>query len=367
MDVAGMQNARMGAIYLWQGIDYKSNLAQLVVGGAIATTSSLAGLKDITIPNFAAPNQIMGIAAQSGVDVAGSGGLLATIKAWASDFVGAVWTKIKAVFGDIAEVAGHLKNIAVFIAQQVFAKAAPLIGGAVGLVQGLWKVTVAFTEKLGNWIAKKDVRLTFGHPKTLVTGVEQGLTRALLEGIYETARSAVSIGLNAASFGGAVIVDAIAAIAEAVVKLIWRVAEYKIVNTFIASAKTFWSARGTKASIHLDSDKFDAWLKPATQKVPVIAALTLGAGVAGDKMRFLQMYSGDGGIITDSQFKSGVKYLDGMKRAGARLLERSDMEFESADPVIAGLLKLARSHDLVESKSSLPHRLFRIADKIVRA
>jgi hypothetical protein len=366
MDIAGMQNARLGAIYLWQGVNYKSPLADAVIGGAMTSVSGILGTKDINVAQFGLGAEVATMAAESRSE--GQGGLWYRIKSWAEDLMLKLWEKIKSVFGDVAEMLGTLKSLALFVTQQVFAKAAPLIGGAVGLVQGLWKTSVAIAEKIGNWIAKKGVKLAFGHPKTLVKGIDRGITRALLEGIYETVKSAVSLGLNAASLGGAAIVDAVTGIVESAVKIIWRVAESKVINTFIKDAKDFWNARGTSTAMHLDSRKFDNWLKPATQKVPVIAAVTLGTGIAGDKMRLLQMYTGAGKVISESDFKAGVSYLDRMKRSGARLIERGGLEFSSNDPVINGLLKLATSHDEVETKKrGFFAKLFRTTDKVMRA
>lgn len=368
MDAAGMQNARLGVIYLWQGTTVDSPLASVILSGVMGAASALAGVKDINIPVPDLATDFAAIGGQSAIDVreGSSKGLWATIKAWAEDFVRKVWEKIKDIFGDLAEMTGQLKKIAVFVTQQVFKSLAPVIGGAVGLAQGLWKMTVAFCEKLSNWLAAREVKLVQGHPTTLVKNIESGITRALLEGIYETAKSAASIALNAASWGGAAIVDAVVAVVEAATKIIWRIAEILIIRRFCKKAKQFWTARNESNSIHLDSLKFDHWLKGTTSKIPVIAAVTYGTGIAGDKMRFLQMYTGEGAVISQDQFDAGVKYLDQMKRAGSRLLERSDMKFRSTDKVIEGLLKLAQRHDAVAAQGSIWKRLFRFTDKVVR-
>lgn len=365
MDVAGLQNARLGVLYLWQGVKYKSPLAEAVIGGTMTAVSGITGTQDINVAEFGLGVEIAAMAADSRAQ--GPGGLWARIKSWAEDLISKLWEKIKGVFGDVAEMLGMLKGIALFVTQQVFAKAAPFIGGAAGLVTGLWKTTSAIVEKVGNWMASKGVRIAFGHPQTMVNGIESGITRALLEGIYESVRSAVSIGLNAASFGGAAIVDAVAGIVEAAVKIIWRVAESKIVNKFVSEARTYWQARDTDAAFHLDSMKFNDWLQGTTQKVPVTAALTLGSGIAGDKMRLLQMYTGGGQVISQSAFDAGVAYLDKVKRSGSRLIERAGLKFESDDPMVASLLKLAESHDEVTSKKKWYKSLFRKVDKVVRA
>jgi hypothetical protein len=365
MDVEGMNNARLGAVYLWQGVNVKSPLADAVLGGVMTSVSGILGTKDINVAEFGLGVEVMGMAADSRSK--GSGSVFVQVREWAEDLLSKLWGKIKSMFGDVAEMGGTLKGIALFITQQIFSKAAPIIGGVVGLVQGLWKTTVGIVEKVSSWVASKGVNIAFGHPKTLVKGVEQGLTRALLEGIYESVKSAVSLGLNAASMGGAAIVDCVVGIVEAAVKILWRVAESKIINKFILGAREMWITRDTGSAMHKNSQKFDDWLRPATQKVPLIAAVTLGSGIAGDKMRFLQMYTGDGDVISQSSFDSGVTYLDQLKRAGSRVIERSGVEFSSNDAMISGLLKLAGGHDEVHAKKSRWKRFFRTADKIVRA
>lgn len=365
MDIEGMNNARLGVVYLWQGVNMKSPIADAVLGGIMTSVSGISGTKDINIAEFSLGVEVTAMVADSRSE--GQTGAFNQIKAWAEDLMAKIWEKIKTIFGDVAEMLGTLKGIALFITQQIFSKAAPIIGGVVGLVQGLWKTTVGIVEKVGSWIASKGVEIAFGAPKSLVNGVEQGLTRSMLEGIYETIKSAVSLGLNAASFGGAAIVDCVVGIVEAAIKIIWRIAESKVVNKFILDARNMWTTRDTGRPMHKDCLKFDDWLRPVTKKVPLVAAVTLASGIAGDKMRFLQMYTGTGNIISQASFDEGVSYLDQLKRAGSRIMERSGVTFTSDDDMIAGLLKLAEKHDEVHSKKSRWRRFFRIADKVVRA
>lgn len=368
MDIQGMQNARLGTIYLWQGTFVKLPLASCIsdVLGGVSGGLDLGEVKWFGAPPGSVDMATFALTSRPTTD----NGLWEAIKEWAHNFVLKVWGKVKEVFGNIEELSGYLAKIALFVTKKVFAKAAPIIGSAVGLVRGLWISVVAFCEKLSNWIKGKGVRLVQGHPETLVKGIESGLTRSLLEGLYETAKSSLLLGLNIAGSGAASIIDAVAGIIESATKLIWRIAEYLILKKFSREAKTYWTAKSESNSIHLDSMKFNKWLKGYTNKVPLIAAVTLGSGLAGDKMRFLQMYTGEGMVISQNQFDAGVSYLDQMKRTGSRLMERGGLEFDSDDRVIAGCLKLAKQHDIVHTKSKGKRgffkRLFRIADKVIR-
>ena len=113
-----------------------------------------------------------------------------------------------------------------------------------------------------------------------------------------------------------------------------------------------WKSRSSKNSAIRKIAKFDRWLRPAVETVPVIAAVTLGSGIAGDKMRLLEMFADKGAIITPSQFQTGVAYLDKIKRIGAQLIEQSEIDFTSDDQLVQGLLNLAKSHSENSSAST---------------
>ena len=152
-----MNNARLGVVYLWQGVNVKSPIADAVMGGVMTSVSGILGTKDINVAEFGLGVEVATMVAESRSQ--GQTGLFNQIKAWAEDLMSKIWGKIKEIFGDVAEMLGTLKGIALFVTQQVFAKAAPIIGGAVGLVQGLWKTTVGIIEKVGSWIASKGVKI----------------------------------------------------------------------------------------------------------------------------------------------------------------------------------------------------------------
>lgn len=366
MDIAGMQNARLGMLYLWQGTKVNSSLATTILGGVVGSTGAIGGAVGYDFPVPGMASDIVGGAVDSTSSSDKTG--FAAILEWAKGFVRGLWEKIKDQFGNVGDIGGALKNIALFVAGEVFKSVSGIIGASAGLVQGLWNFTTTFCEKISNWKAKKGVKLNFGHPKTLVKGIEKGLTMGMLEGLYQLAKNAVMITLHVFTAGAAVIIDAIAAVAEAAVKIIWRIGEYFCFKNFTTSAKQYWTAKTPERGIHMDCQKFDAWIRPVTKQIPLVAAVSLGSGIVGDKMRFLQMYTGEGQIISKSDFKSGAKYLDQMKRAGSRLMERSDIKFGSDDAMIAGLLKLAESHQEVHTnKKGFFARLFRTTDKVMRA
>lgn len=383
-----MQNARAGVLYLWQGTSVDWSPASEIVGTAFSIAGGAMDIADVSLP---APE----IIPASGQDAFGAatmsasetviGGVSAsltaaeadpqtrsrweTVKSWAKDFVAKIWDEIKAVvgWGDMGEMAGKLKNLALFVAQQVFSKIAPLLGNAVGLAQGLWKLTVGVVERFRVYLSGRGVKLMKGAPTVLVNGIKNALNRAILEGLQESIRSAVGVALNVLTAGASVIFDAVAGIVDAVVRLIWRIAEVLQIKKFIREAKEHWQIRDEAISITRNSQGFADWLEQYVTRVPIIAAATLGSGIAGDKMRFIQMYSGEGRVISQSSFDSAVQHLDMVKISGSRYMERTGLQFQSGDPTIDGLHKLARNHVEVQAKTKRRWRWFRRADNMMRA
>ncbi|GAP38724.1 hypothetical protein ABXN37_26885 [Piscinibacter sakaiensis] len=347
-----LQNARLGALYLWQGTTHSSPLLQTIISGTLGSATALAGIKEI---NIALPDQttdIVQFAIQAQRDPGAQGKLWKSVQSWAESLLGQLWAKIKDIFGDIVEVGVQVKKIALWVAQMVYSDLAPFIGGGSTLVSGLVKAGTAFVERSSSWLASKGVVLNTGHPDTLVGAINAGLSRALLDGVYDIARSSLSIGLNWATYGGAATVDAIAAVIDAAYKMVWRYAESCTITAFCQRAQQLWGNRTSKRGAVRKGATFTKWMEPAVTKVPLIAAVTLASGLTGDKMRFLNMFTDQDAVIGQSQFDKGCEYLEQVKRAASRMIVQSEIDFTSKDPLIDGLLKKAKATNLDSSPTT---------------
>jgi len=174
----------------------------------------------------------------------------------------------------------------------------------------------------------------------------------MLDGVYDLARSSISLSVNAASFGGAAVVDGIAGVIDAAVKIMWRVYESTVITDFCKRAGQIWTSRGTKNSAVRRQAKFLNWFRPAVEQVPVLAAVTVASGIAGDKMRFLNMFTDQNAIITQGQFDVGCDYLEQVKRSASRMILQSEIDFTSDDPNIQGFLTLAKNYNANSSVST---------------
>jgi hypothetical protein len=71
----------------------------------------------------------------------------------------------------------------------------------------------------------------------------------------------------------------------------------------------------------------------------------LNTGICGDKMHSMKMFKDDTNVITQAAFDDGCRYVDSLKAWGSEYLKDSGFGFSSSDPVVRGLLKMARKHE----------------------
>ncbi|WP_116082640.1 hypothetical protein [Tropicimonas sp. IMCC34011] len=335
----GIRNARQGVIYLWQGVDVESPYADLAVNGSVRAFTALANRRWDGFGDFneaiGDPLTMFGSAA-AGANGAGTG--LAKVMSWATSFVAELRSQIAELFGAPHELISFSKNLALWVAAQVMDDADSL--ESVGDVANLWNAGKSFIQKLRSYVAGYNVKINYGHPATLVKGVESGMNRAMLSGVFELAKSSISSTLSSFGAFATKAVDYMAGIFEFAVESLWRYAEFLVLDKFTAKAKTLWAARGTASDLSRNNRKFNLWLRGAVDKVPLIAAVTLVSGLGGDKMRLLQMFGGGNTVISQSDFDSGVAYLDQLKRTAAHMMKDAELELDSDDPLIKSSLKM---------------------------
>ena len=140
----------------------------------------------------------------------------------------------------------------------------------------------------------------------------------MLEGLYAVVKSAVSASLKFITMGVSTIVNAVVGVIEAVIRLVYSFKERKFLNQFIAKCREYWKLPRSARILALSGEArgFNQEFLEATENSPIIAAITLNSRIAGDKYRLLQVYSGNGSIITQSQFDAGCTYLNRLGTIG---------------------------------------------------
>jgi len=238
-----------------------------------------------------------------------------------------------------------LRKLCDFIASHVLAKAAPFISAGIDIAKGILNTIDAGLTKYREWSASKQVDLVIGHPATIAEAIRRAMWFNVGKGLYETLKGGVDLGLQFASQGASSIVSLVMAGIEALAKTIWKLVEVVKMRSVFARGRELWETRMKSDSLHLRPIAFNAWFKSHALMLPALPVLVLNTGICGDKMHFMKMFKDDDTVITQAAFDDGCRYVDALKAWGSEYLKDSGFGFTSSDPVVKGLLKMARKHE----------------------
>jgi hypothetical protein len=239
---------------------------------------------------------------------------------------------------------GMLRKLCDLLAGKFLANAAPFIGAGLDIAKGLANSIDSGYTKFKEWLSGRDVVLLAGHPGTIVKAIRRAMWFSVGEGVYDTLKGGLKLGMEFASSGASAIASLIVSVVEAQVKTIWHVIELIRMRGFFKQAAQYWESRNEASALHTRPIAFNNWFKSYAVDMPALSVLALNSGICGDKMHFLKMFKDDNAVITQAAFNAGVSYVDDLKIWGSKFLEDVGYSFSSEDPVVSGLLKLAQSH-----------------------
>ena len=234
--------------------------------------------------------------------------------------------------------------------------------GLTGVATGLYTAISKTIEFFNLKHTGEGVVLESGHPDLVAASIKRSVAKSALVGLAEAALAGAKAALAAFTAGAGLIVNKVAGVIEKLLRFAVRFCEALALRKVFADAKERWSSRGQTDAIQKNASEFAAWFKKSIDRSPVVAALVMNCGIAGDAMRFLQIATSDGVIITQGQFDKGVTYLNALKSSAGDLIMQyqDEMRISSSDPMCASLLKHAEQIGLVqkEAGSSWRARIF---------
>ena len=323
-DVEGQENARLGVLYLFGNLDPIPNILSVAVEGilGIASQGMTNGGKATVdaIKTTATTLSSVGEKVVMGNSHAGATESVSAFRKWAEGLLKKLIAEIKIKFKEPKFIVGSLKGlINAFV--RLFAKeVAPFVKGVMDMVKGLAKAAPLIVTKIQTWWRSREVTLIEGHPTLMVNSIKRAMTLGIFEGLYIAIKGAVDIAITSITAGAAALVKVVIAFAEAAVKIVWRMFELIRIDDFCSKCRRAFAGRNAASALHKNPAAFTKMYKKYAMAVPVIAALTLNSGICGDKMRFIQLFNGDGSVISQSSFDSGVAMIDGLKPFAGQLL-----------------------------------------------
>jgi len=234
--------------------------------------------------------------------------------------------------------------------------------GVTGIASGLYTGITKAIEFFDLRHSGKGVALESGHPDIVAASIQKSVAKSALVGLAEAALAGAKAALAALTHGVGVIINKVAGIIELLLRFGVRFCDALTLRKIFAEARSKWSAKGDGDAIQKNRASFAEWFKKTVDRSPVVAALVMNCGIAGDAMRFLQVCTTEGVVVTQGQFDKGVTFLTKLKSsAGDLIVEyQKQMKISSTDPMTGALLKHAGEIGLVqkEANSSWRARLF---------
>ncbi len=210
--------------------------------------------------------------------------------------------------------------------------------------------------------AGKGVVMESGHPDIVATSIKWSIAKSALVGLGEAALAGAKAALAAFTGGVGLIINKVAGIIELILRFAVRFCDALTLRKIFADCKSKWSLHRQNDALQKRSGDFADWFKKTVDRAPVVAALVMNCGIAGDAMRFLEVATSEGVVLHQGQFDKGVTYLNALKSAAGDLILKvqEDMRISSKDAMTSSLLKHAAEIGLVhkEAGSSWRARLF---------
>ncbi|MGH7468223.1 MAG: hypothetical protein ACRENP_09580 [Longimicrobiales bacterium] len=227
-------------------------------------------------------------------------------------------------------------------------------GGLSTVATGLYTAITRTIEYFDLKHKGAGVALESGHPDLIASALTRGVARSALVGLAEAAVAGAKAALAAFTSGAGLIINKIAGVIEMILRFAVRFCEARTLAKLFATAKEYWLKKDGSSAIHSQASEFASWFKGAIERSPVVGSLVMNCGIAGDAMRFLQVCTAEGVIVTQGQFDKGVSYLNALKAtASSFILEyQKQVRISSQDPMVASLLKHASQIGLVQKEAS---------------
>jgi hypothetical protein len=225
--------------------------------------------------------------------------------------------------------------------------------GVEGIAKGLYAAITKAIEYYDLKVAGKDVAMQSGHPELIARAITSAVGIASLKGLGEACLAAAKAALATFTAGVGVIINKIAGVIEVILRFAVRMADALTLTDIFEKARALWQQRNEAGALQLNPGRFTNWFKQIIKEAPIVASLVMNCGVAGDAMRFLQVISHDQ-VVSDSQFGSGVAYLNKLKSAATDFINdfQDYVSIYSDDKMVASLLKHAGEIGLVQKEAS---------------
>ncbi|MGH8261376.1 MAG: hypothetical protein ACREUG_16970, partial [Steroidobacteraceae bacterium] len=156
--------------------------------------------------------------------------------------------------------------------------------GLTGIASGLYTAISKGIESYNLMRAGESVTMQSGHPDLIATSIRDSVFNSALKGLAAAALAGAKAALAAFTAGAGVIINKIASVIELLLRFAVRFCDAIKLGRIFADAREKWMCRGQSDALQKRADGFADWFKQTIGRSPVVAALVMNCGIAGDAM-----------------------------------------------------------------------------------
>jgi hypothetical protein len=280
--------------------------------------------------------------------------------------------------GFIGTIGGLVANLINFVFGKILVYAAPFVGNAIEITQGICQAVAAAKERITAYQRRSMFVIAPGHPALIGHAIETQMNWAIGKGLYNASKGGAKLAGNLFSLGASALIDVIAACMEFAWRFLTRFFEGRWMKEWITLVKATTSNRNDwkadpkdgvwRPRIVFDDAAFLSLFEQGCQASVCVPMLTLNSGITGDLMMFTKMFDDTGGILgqgsglssegnkpsagAQKQFDAAASYWTQLKESGRNYLESTGFTFTSSDRVVGGLMWHALNHHKGGPKST---------------
>ncbi len=297
-----------------------ADVQHLVTIGKASTADKIAsGLTSGSTSSSSFANEVNNIGFLNEVYNAVVGWLKEKMK---GDLVSGIASEIAQLMGKIPQMIG-----------MIFSGVLSELSNVVGIGRNLVSAISAYSTYRNRDELEEGV--VSGHPKIIIESVYEQIKESIKNSGSEILLSGLKIGVNIASAGAGVILNALASFIMFISNIYQRIKSTAMLREVLAQARI-------KDAKWSDADEFQKWFLGAIKKLPIISCYCLTMPMTGSYYGFLAATATNNSSFSFNQLERNNHIFNDVKKRAFSYIGDSDLKISSTDSMVALSLKIAQ-------------------------
>jgi len=233
----------------------------------------------------------------------------------------------------------EIQDIIKTAAREITYFSVPFVKNGVHAVEDLAKAIDICTQKYRLDMSGRSVEVLGGVPAAIDGGINVAMNRLLTRSMADLGKSATGLAAEIAGLKLAKsIISLVISVVDAIGTTIWKMYDLAVIKAFCNQAQDYYAQINRPDSIHRYPQAFEEWMYRPCMNVPVLAALALRSGFAGDATMKTYLGGGSNGVISTESFERAATYFEKQKSVADAYIRKQDLSLFSHDELVNALM-----------------------------